>query len=64
MILYRNPKVKYPKNITLYKGMFRYQMAWIIYDKDENVTLAIDYFQLFDFVNEMINDGHSITLKP
>lgn len=44
--------------------MFRYEMAWIMYDKDENVTLAIDYFQLFDFVNDMINDGHSITLKP
>lgn len=64
MILYRAPKIKYPKSITLYKGMFRYQMAWIMYDKDENVMLAIDYFQLFDFVNEMINDGHSITLKP
>lgn len=65
MILYKDPKVKYPKNITLFKGMFSYQMAWIMYDKkQEYILLAIDYFNIFDFVNEMIHDGHSITIKP
>lgn len=66
MILYRAKKeIKYPRNIILHKGKFNNDLAWVMYDdKFEKVLLAIEYFDLFDFVNDMTNDGHIITLKP
>jgi len=40
-------------------------MAWIMYDSSfEKTILVIEYFDVFDFVNEMINEGHIITFKP
>jgi hypothetical protein len=66
MILYRaQGKIQYPRNILLHNGKFNNQMAWIMYDSSfEKTLLVIEYFDVFDFVNEMINEGHIITFKP
>jgi len=66
MILYRaKEKIQYPRNIILHKRTFNKQLAWVFFDSSfEQQLLVIEYFDVFDFVNEMINEGHIVTFKP
>jgi hypothetical protein len=64
MIFFQEEKIVYPRDIVLVKEQNRLYQVLSYYDRDSGkLLLQFDYFDLFDFVNEMLNEGHTVTIK-